>query len=351
MSYEVGMAALNLDMPSRVPRTEYSAETHWDLIRAVTGIEVGPHDSVEKQAQASSAFRKAWDYDLVWSILLHCQELDACRTDMGHAEYAAGGTDRRDTVQCPFSDPDEVLAFRPMEVYGPCDIAKTTRRFEEDYAKQCRLTPDAVNMTGIYITLVSGMLEIFGWDMMLMAMADAEEFGKVVDRYAEWISGHFEALAASDVPVVMIHDDIVWTSGPFCAPEWYRKYIFPNYKKMFAPVLESGKKVLFTSDGDFSVFIDDIADCGVHGFVMEPATDMKYIAEKYGKTHAFIGNADTRALLSGPKETIRAEVERCMQIGKNCPGYFMAVGNHIPANTPVENAMYYNEVYKELGAR
>jgi uroporphyrinogen-III decarboxylase len=66
-----------------------------------------------------------------------------------------------------------------------------------------------------------------------------------------------------------------------------------------------------------------------------------YIAQKYGKTHVFIGNADTRILLSGPKEKIRAEVERCMAIGKHCPGFFMNVGNHIPANTPVENALYY----------
>ena len=40
-----------------------------------------------------------------------------------------------------------------------------------------------------------------------------------------------------------------------------------------------------------------------------------------------------------------------MDIGKSCPGFFLAVGNHIPANTPVESALYYNEVYEELGRR
>ena len=59
---------------------------------------------------------------------------------------------------------------------------------------------------------------------------------------------------------------------------------------------------------------------------------MRYIAEKYGKTHAFIGNADTRILLSGTPEEIRAEVKRCMDIGKSGPGFVLAVGNHIPAN-------------------
>ena len=61
-----------------------------------------------------------------------------------------------------------------------------------------------------------------------------------------------------------------------------------------------------------------------------------------------VGNADTRVLLYGSQADIRAEVERCIALGRRCPGYFMAVGNHIPPNTPVENALYYNQVYEEL---
>lgn len=132
----------------------------------------------------------------------------------------------------------------------------------------------------------------------------------------------------------------------------YRRFIFPNYKKMFAPLLEAGKRILFTSDGNYTQFIDDIAQCGVHGFVMEPTTDMEYVARKYGKTHAFVGNADTRVLLLlGDKEDIRREVKRCMDIGKKCPGFMMAVGNHIPANTPVDNALWYNECFEQMRKR
>ena len=35
MSYETGWAAINLEMPPKVPRTEYSPEFHWDLLNAV----------------------------------------------------------------------------------------------------------------------------------------------------------------------------------------------------------------------------------------------------------------------------------------------------------------------------
>ncbi len=352
MSLTDGMAAINLEMPPRIPRTEYSAEEHWDLIKAVTGIAVTPDSSEADKQKARSAFIKAWHYDFYWFTLIYNEAFGDLRTSMGHAEYAAGGVDYRDDAKCPFKMPEEVLDFDFEKAYGRIDEAAVVKRFEDDYKSRCEKYPDLVNMTGIYITCISGMLEVFGWDMFLLAAGvDLPKFGELTLRYGQWVQQYFDALAKADVPVVMVHDDIVWTSGPFLPPDWYRQFVFPNYKKYFAPLIDSGKKIMFTSDGDYTAFIDDVADAGIHGFVMEPCTDMKYIAEKYGQTHAFIGNADTRILLEGTKADIEAEVRRCIDIGKGCPGFFMAVGNHIPANTPVENALYYNEVYETLSMR
>lgn len=86
-----------------------------------------------------------------------------------------------------------------------------------------------------------------------------------------------------DAPVVKVHDDITWTSGAFARPDWYREFIFPNYKRLFAPLREAGKKIIFTSDGNYTEFIDDIAGiAGVSGLLWS-LPDMKYVAEKYGK--------------------------------------------------------------------
>jgi len=352
MSYEDGWAAINLEMPARIPRTEYSAEGHFALIKAVTGIDVsvGSLDAVKREA--SQAFIKAWNYDFFWNVLIGGGIFGELRTSMGHAVYAEGGTDFNTNIACPFNSPEEVLAFDPWRAYGTQDKAELARAFSEHYSNSCKGNPTGVNMTGIYVTCISGLIDIFGWDMLLLAAGtDAEAFGELTNRYCSWMQQYFDALADADAPVVMIHDDMVWTSGPFIAPAWYRKYVFPNLKKYIDPLRESGKKIMFTSDGNYTEFIDDLVACGVDGFVLEPTTDMNYIAEKYGKTHVFIGNADTRILLLGTKEDIRAEVERCISIGKDCPGFFLAVGNHIPSNTPVDNALYYNECYEKLSRR
>ena len=342
MSFLHGMAALNLEMPPRVPRTEYSAQTHWALVKAVTGIQ-------EKSWAAQKAFIKAWNYDLNWNALIFATEFGEKRSKMGHAVFADGGTDFDSNITNLFSDPDEVYAFDFEENFGASDKQKIIDRFDSHYNSACSEIPDVVNMTGVYITCMSGIIDLLGWDMLLQAAADPNAFGEFCSRYVSWIMPYFEALGECAAPVVMVHDDIVWTSGPFLHPEWYRKFLFPLYKKLFAP-LES-KKLLYTCDGNFSMFIDDIAECRVNGFVLEPMTDMLYIAERYGKTHSFVGNADTRILLNGSKDDIYNEVKRCMDIGKHCPGFFMAVGNHIPANTPVDNALYYNDAYEKLAKR
>jgi uroporphyrinogen-III decarboxylase len=245
-----------------------------------------------------------------------------------------------------------VLRFDPWQAYGRLEHKELIRKAESQYAQICARDSDGVNMTGMYDTLVSGLIDIFGWEMLLLAAGvNPKGFGEVANRYAGWVQQYFDAMADANIPVVMVHDDIVWTSGAIFHPDWYRTYVFPNYRKLLSPLLAAGKKVIYTSDGNYTEFIDDIAAVGVHGFVMEPSVDMAYVAAKYGRTHVFIGNADTRILLSGSKEKIRAEVQRCMDIGKGYPGYFMAVGNHIPPNTPVESAIYYNQCYEELGKR
>jgi hypothetical protein len=336
-------------MPKRIPRTEYSAERHWDLVTAVTGIQVGVDSPDEVKTRAGRAFVKAWNYDFFWSTLISNGEFGEKGTDMGHAEYAAGGVDRRDTIFCPYEDPEEILNFDPWEELGEKDKGELTRRFEAHYQASVEAHPSGVNMTGIYVTMISGFIALFGWDMLLLAAGtDQERFGALAGRYASWIQQYYDALGEADVPVVMVHDDMVWSSGAIFRPAWYRQYVFPHFKRYFEPLLDSGKKIMFTSDGNYNEFVDDIAACGVHGFVFEPMTDLATIVEKYGQTHVIVGNADTRILLDGTKAQIRAEVERCMSLGRNCPGYFMAVGNHIPANTPVENAIYYNQVYEEL---
>ncbi|MCK5128334.1 MAG: hypothetical protein KAQ68_00670 [Clostridiales bacterium] len=352
MSYKHGLAAMNLQMSDRVPHMETDAEMNWPLIKKVTGIDVTPSASEQERRKAQMAFCKAWNYDFKPTPFLGKDIFSKMMTNMGHCEYESDSRDYDDEISCPFTDVEDVLNFDPWEVYGEIDTNKAKADFTNHYNTLCKDFPTMINTSGIYVTLITGLTYIFGWEMMLLACGtDAVRFGELTNRYASWIQQYYNALAESDAEYIYSHDDLVWTSGAVFRPDWYRKYVFPNLKKFYDPILESGKKIIYLGDGDYNEFVEDIADLGVHGFFFEPYVNLKHMTETYGKTHIMIGNADTRVLLLGNKDDIYQEVKRCIDLGKNCPGYFMSVSNGIPYNTPIDNALYYYEAYKELSRR
>ena len=72
MSYDDGWAAVNLEMPSRVPRFEADASYHWPLVRTVTGIEVGVESPPEGCSLESVPGDAAWSKE--WTILMQGPE-------------------------------------------------------------------------------------------------------------------------------------------------------------------------------------------------------------------------------------------------------------------------------------
>lgn len=112
------MKALYLEMPDRVPRTEYSVLGHPELLTRVTGIPVKAGGDRSDWRRAQQAFLKAWNFDFMWNIDVDNKELGEYYTDMGHAAYAAGGTDFRAVGKSRFEDEDDVLSFDPCRVLG-----------------------------------------------------------------------------------------------------------------------------------------------------------------------------------------------------------------------------------------
>jgi len=84
MSYADGWAAVNLEMPERIPRFDPSAPSyHWDLVNAVCGTALSVDSPNEERLEGSRAFIKAWDYGIFFGCLIGGGELSAKRTSMG----------------------------------------------------------------------------------------------------------------------------------------------------------------------------------------------------------------------------------------------------------------------------
>ena len=339
MSYQVGIDTIHLRPTPRLAHTEYCDSE--PLIRAVTG-ETGHHWNTPR-------FNDAWEIDLVWATNdgpIPWSERGRV-TDMGHAEFVAGGGDRRDTKPSPFKTQQDVWAFDALAEYGLPDFASLVDYYQQVYTQGQAANPNQVYTGGYYKTIISGAIEAFGWDMLLLAAADLARFEKVLDSIFRLSLHHARAWARTSIEVFICHDDMVWSQGPFIRPEFYRQVIFPRYKDLWAVLKQAGKKVLYCSDGYWSMFVDDIAEAGADGFIFEPMMELEPVVEKYGQTHVIVASkVDCRTLGRGTQEQIRAEIDATLALAKRCSGFMAAVGNHIPADIPVENGLYYFDCLK-----
>ena len=348
MSYEIGHKIINLEPTNRVGHTEYCFN-YPSLIEEISGL--NPRQP-ELYHEAMRKFYEFADFDFLWHNN-DGPDWNGRLTNMGHAEFEENGVDMDHGVKCPFQSVEDVLDFDAAREYGMPDVEERSESFSQSW-EECRgHYPDVVLPGGYYKTLISGAIHAFGWEMLLTAQAtDQKKFGEdVLNGFFELTQANIRAWARTDIECFISHDDMVWTEGAIFHPSFYRKYIFPRYRALWKPLKDKGIKVLFCSDGNYTEFVDDIAVAGADGFILEPMTSLEYIAEKYGSTHVIVGNADTRILTWGTREAVKQEVERCLRAAKCCPGFIMAVGNHIPANVPKENFFYYLDIVKQEGKR
>jgi hypothetical protein len=344
MSFERGWQALNLEMPDRIPHTEYVSNPAW--VKRLTGLDLR---DPEQAAEARIALVREWDYDLRWYNMAHPSQ--PRMTHMGTAVWSED-YEVTDNRACPFTDVQDVLDFDPIGELPVPPHGELVEYFTETWERGQRETPTAVVPGGYYNTIFSWCILTFGWEMFLTAAAlDEDRFDAVLEGFCEISLASYRAQAECGCKAFICHDDIVWTEGPVFHPEWYREHVFPRYERLWEPLKDAGIKILFCSDGDYTDFIDDLVDAGADGFIFEPMTDLRYVVENYGQDKVIVGNIDCRVLTFGDEEAIRAEVERCASLGRDCPGYFFAVGNHLPYNVPVDAIEVYADAIEELGER
>ncbi|HPJ76330.1 MAG TPA: hypothetical protein PLS36_05790, partial [Clostridia bacterium] len=108
MSYELGMQAINLEMPDIVPRTEYAYQLAYGLQKAVTGIDVNQDSDGETKFKAVTSFEKLWDISLFWATKIGNGIFGDKRTTMGHAGFEEGYKDFKDNKHQAFTDLDDI---------------------------------------------------------------------------------------------------------------------------------------------------------------------------------------------------------------------------------------------------
>jgi hypothetical protein len=321
LSIQTALDNIFLRPSARWAHTEYSLHYHKDYIAKRTG-------SLPDDRELTRKGYDRFGLDLIWNAndgLVDWAKAGRT-TDMGHASYASDGSDQRKSKDSPFKSTEDVWAF------------------EQQIQRVRNVFPNQLTTGGYYKTIVSGAIESFGWNMLLMAASDPRKMDRVFDGFFRRALFHMKAWARTSVEVVIQHDDFVWANGPFMRPAIYRELLIPRYAELWKPLHEAGKKVLFCSDGDFTAFAGDVAGAGTDGFIFEPCMDFGNMVDRFGKTHCLVGSfVDCRDLTLGEWDKVRDCMDRTFDRLKECRGAIVSVGNHLPPNIPEDMLDRYFE--------
>jgi len=348
--YDRALSAIYLEESDRIAQIEYIM--HTELVTKLYGG--NPFQSPRKAL--AETYRKL-DIDMIFWTLQSWHPWDEARKRGEDFDERRNWSELFPTTwrrSIPASSIEEVLNYDPMEhvdLSGE-QFDRVVAFFEDEHKKQQRLFKDQLVPGGYYCTCFMWPVMTFGLEWTLKAAYwSPKRFKRLLDRFAEISLRDFRAWAQCDIKVFISHDDICMTEGPIVSPEWLRRYVFPWYKRLWSELKSKDIKVLFCSDGNITKIVDDVAEAGADGFIMEPSCDLKLIAEKYGDEKILIGNADLKVLTFGDRKDIYDEVMRCLNTAGHFPSYFINVTGSIPDNVPLENLEYYFKIFNKYGRR
>lgn len=280
---------------------------------------------------------------------------ETCQLDNGYQKSHLGVYDTYARYQFPFTDVEEFLAADSQDI-------------ELNYQRLITPVPHSLNREEIewkmnivgdiglyyymlYTTLFMWGVEYLGWEVFMMAATlRPDEFEeKFLDQAFSKSLEHIKLLSQIDSPFVFVHDDLADKNGPVFPPNWYHKYIFPRYEKLWAPVKESGKKLIFVADGDMSRFLRPLRETGVDGVMLEnPATDFDEILKYFGDG-IIIGGINTNILTFGNSKEIKEHVLEVYRKTKGIPGFAMSTPGGIHGNIPLDNLKTYFNTRAKIG--
>jgi uroporphyrinogen decarboxylase len=138
------------------------------------------------------------------------------------------------------------------------------------------------------------------------------------------------------------------------APEIYREFFKPEYKRLFDAVRSfvPGAKIWMHSCGAVRDLIPDFIEIGVDVLnSLQPRAagmDPFELKREFGGDIVFHGGLDMQGALSGTVQQARDEAQKCLDAFSRDGGYIFAPSNHFMQDIPLENFYAVYEVARGL---
>lgn len=223
-------------------------------------------------------------------------------------------------------------------------------RFFADIPGKSERFADRFRVFQIGFSLWERAWAVRGWTNLMLDMHDHPHFvQELLGAIADYNVAQFTEALKYDIDAVYFGDDWGMQRGLQMGPVLWRRFIYPELRRMYAAVHEAGRYVMIHSCGDVDELFDDLIAIGVDCFnpLQPEVMDVGSLMGRYRGHLAFHGGLSTqRTLPYGSAEDVRAEVRHLLELGRE-GGYIFAPAHDVEGDVPVENILAFLEVIQQ----
>jgi uroporphyrinogen decarboxylase len=180
----------------------------------------------------------------------------------------------------------------------------------------------------------------------------------LISRWLEALATHeiarVHTCANADLaPVALVYTDLANKNSPMFSPTFLRAEFFPRLTRLTEAWHAHGVKVIYHSDGDYRMILDDFKAAGVDGInPIEPLENVDHLKETREGWPEFtlMGGIDCSNLLCfASKDEVRAAVKHALDVTKPGGRYILGSSTELHPACKLENILEMWDAALEYG--
>jgi uroporphyrinogen decarboxylase len=196
---------------------------------------------------------------------------------------------------------------------------------------------------------------IFGSERLLMNMATEPEWmQEVFDTMADGLCIALEEAVGAGLHFdgCFVYDDMGYRNASLFSPAMFRKYEFPNHKKVYDCAKALGLKCILHSCGCVKALIPGLIEAGLaclNPLEVKAGMDLIELKQQYGEALSFMGGIDARKMSHPDPAVIEEEIRTKLSVAKVGGGYLYHSDHSIPDNVSFAQFQHVMDLVHKYG--